>query len=322
MTPESKAKCPICGAQAEFWSAGNGRRWECPRCAEYVLDYSRRPFVLGEAMESANVDASVLSHKIRRAVDNKARVIISEDSLASYGAKEQLPNPREQADNLILWIGSHQKNHTDWATARQEQLAANIGTAISANEDDLSWLSRQLANEGLYDRNDTGDAQGWRLRLTMNGWKRYDDLTRRVVAGRIAFMAMAFGQSELDSALDQCFRPAAKRTGFELRKLNEGQPAGLIDNQIRTRIRTARLVIADLTHDNDGAYFEAGFAEGLGINVIYTCEEKKFKTTKTHFDTNHMVTILWDLGNLKKAEEDLTGKIRNTLPDIAKMTDD
>src|SRR6266478_4852346 len=99
-------------------------------------------------------------------------------------------------------------------------------------------------------------------------------------------MALQFGDAILDQVDATCFKPAVLRTGFELRVMNEKQAAGLIDNQIRAAIRGARFVVADLTHDNNGAYFEAGFAEGLDLKVIYTCEEKKFLAKKTHFDTN------------------------------------
>lgn len=47
-----------------------------------------------------------------------------------------------------------------------------------------------------------------------------------------------------------------------------------------------------------------------------------FEAKKTHFDTNHMVTIQWDLNDLANAEDDLVALIRNTLPAIAKMTDE
>jgi nucleoside 2-deoxyribosyltransferase len=44
-----------------------------------------------------------------------------------------------------------------------------------------------------------------------------------------------------------------------------------IDDQMRVALRTSRFVVADLTRGNRGAYWEAGFAEGLGRPVIYTC---------------------------------------------------
>ena len=52
-------------------------------------------------------------------------------------------------------------------------------------------------------------------------------------------------------------------------------------------------MLVDLTHDNSGAYWEAGYAEGLGKPVIYICEQTKFDSAKTHFDTNHSTTIMW-----------------------------
>ena len=75
----------------------------------------------------------------------------------------------------------------------------------------------------------------------------------------------------------------------------------------------ARFVISDLTQGSYGAYWEAGFAEGRGIPVIYTCEKAEWKKNKTHFDTNHMATIIWDIDELKKAENALVAMIRATL---------
>lgn len=77
-----------------------------------------------------------------------------------------------------------------------------------------------------------------------------------------------------------------------------------------------------MTHENAGAYWEAGFAEGLGKPVIYTCEKTKFENNKTHFDTNHHTTVLWDMNDMKKTAQDLKNTIRATLPDEAKLTDD
>jgi nucleoside 2-deoxyribosyltransferase len=60
-------------------------------------------------------------------------------------------------------------------------------------------------------------------------------------------------------------------TGFILRRLDDEPKAGLIDDRMRAEIQASRFVIVDLTHMNRGAYWEAGYAEGLGKPVIYTC---------------------------------------------------
>jgi hypothetical protein len=113
-------------------------------------------------------------------------------------------------------------------------------------------------------------------------------------------MALKFRQPELDKAVEECFRPGVGRAGFELRILSDQQGAGLIDNQIRASLLSARFVISDLTHGSYGAYWEAGFGEGRGIPVIYTCEKTAWEENKSHFDTNHMATIIWDGSDLKK----------------------
>jgi hypothetical protein len=64
---------------------------------------------------------------------------------------------------------------------------------------------------------------------------------------------------------------------------------------------------------NAGSYWEGGFGEGLGLPVIYTCEKSAWNKQKTHFDTNHLVTIIWDLSDLKRAGDALAATIRATL---------
>jgi hypothetical protein len=98
-----------------------------------------------------------------------------------------------------------------------------------------------------------------------------------------------------------------------LRILTDPQDAGLIDDKIRAGLLAARFVISDLTGGSHGAYWEAGFGEGRGIPVIYMCEKAEWTKNKTHFDTNHMATIIWDGSDLKKAQEDLVAIIRATL---------
>lgn len=86
---------------------------------------------------------------------------------------------------------------------------------------------------------------------------------------------------------------------------------------IENEIRRCRFLIADLSDDNAGAYWEAGLAEGLGKDVIYICREGR----KTHFDTDHRHTVRWDLTNLDETARQLKAVIRNTLLGDAKQED-
>jgi nucleoside 2-deoxyribosyltransferase len=50
-----------------------------------------------------------------------------------------------------------------------------------------------------------------------------------------------------------------------------------ISTQLRVNIRRSRFLVCDLTHGNRGAYWESGFAEGLGKPAIYTCRKDVFE---------------------------------------------
>lgn len=70
----------------------------------------------------------------------------------------------------------------------------------------------------------------------------------------------------------------------------------------------------DLTDENRGAYWEAGYAEGARKPVFYTCERSEFEKAKSHFDTEHMFTIKWDEAEPEKAADELKAAIRNQFP--------
>jgi len=245
--------------------------------------------------------------------------------LESWHLDEPLPTPSEQLDNLILWLGKHQPSIAESTAISVPAVSAWIGVSLtpSSPEAGLDWLLNEETAKSLLE--DRGDQSGKKLlRLKMAGWNRYELLKRGQIESRRVLMAMKFNTPELnDPQLEQLidkFRDAVKRSGFDLYTLIDG-PAGLIDDQLRVALRTSRFIVADLTHASRGAYWEGGFAEGLGRPVIYTCRQKEWDEEKSHFDTNHLRTIVWDPAKWDEAAAKLTAMIRVTLPEEATMTD-
>jgi len=77
----------------------------------------------------------------------------------------------------------------------------------------------------------------------------------------------------------------------------------------REQRRLAAIMAVDVV-----GYWEAGFAEGAQKPVFYTCERTKFSGAKTHFDTEHLFTILWDVSKPELAAEELKAVIRREFP--------
>lgn len=75
---------------------------------------------------------------------------------------------------------------------------------------------------------------------------------------------------------------------------------------IVAEIRKSSFLIADFTGDRGGVYFEAGFAKGLGIPVIFSCKKGEW-TDKLHFDTRQYNHIIWE------TPTDLAVKLQNRI---------
>ena len=151
------------------------------------------------------------------------------------------------------------------------------------------------------------------VNLTLDGWQQYEAEQRGALSGNHGFIAMKFGDRNLDSFVTDVVKPVIKEVGYDLVDMRDVSRAGVIDNIMRTQIRDAAFVLVDLTHDNSGAYWEAGYAEGLGKPVIYICEKTKFKNASTHFDTNHCTTVPWSRDDDEGFRQELIATLRRSL---------
>ena len=80
-----------------------------------------------------------------------------------------------------------------------------------------------------------------------------------------------------------------------------------IDNEIVALIRQSKFIVADYTGQRGGVYFESGFAQGLGLPVIWTCREDDMENL--HFDTSHFNFLPWEEDKLPEFEEKLKNRI-------------
>ena len=316
--------CPVCGSAlaAPSSNAGNrdARRFSCPRCGNFVLSgtlVATLPHLLSTEHEAR----AKLSHSLRRAQESNSEAEFTTSTIAEV-MKRPLPRPQEQADLLIRWLAQHLPGPGELVELSPQTHGGIIG---SKSDGGFALILDHLFSSGLligHQMKAIGVQGNATATLSFQGWEYYERLAKGGAVYRKAFMAMKFGDPVLESVLITVFKPAAKMAGFDLFKLDEVPKAGLIDDRLRVEIQASDFLVADLTHDNLGAYWEAGYAEGLGKPVIYTCERTKFEATKTHFDTNHHLTIVWDAASPEAAGIGLKATIRATLPHLARQTDE
>jgi len=317
----SAEKCPVCDSLVERLErdpAKDAVQIDCPHCGNFALSGSLEA-ELPSLLKQPDAQPK-LSHALRRSQESSARPLF--DTYAAEAVfKQPLPRPREQADFLVRWLAENSPGPGERVWVNYAKHGAIVGAKSKAGFELVidhlfdSDLVTGFKSETLGGGDEASPA------LSFAGWDHYEKLLRSGQVYRKAFMAMKFGDTALDNVLENVLKPGAKRAGFDLFKLNDRPKAGLIDNRMRVEIQASDFIVADLTHDNHGAYWEAGYAEGLGKPVIYLCEKSKFEQAKTHFDTNHHHTILWDAESPAACAEEFTATIRATLPHIAKMDD-
>lgn len=225
----------------------------------------------------------------------------------------EFENPAMLAINLIRYIGDR-ISETGEPIAQMSEFSGEIGAPSNPIADEIFM---ELLDKGIVRVKNYVEKYGGTIFLNVNlsleGWKDYELEKRGVMSGNQGFIAMKFNDPELDSFVNDTVKPATKEIGYDLVDMRDVARAGVIDNIMRAQIRDAAFVIVDLTHDNSGAYWEAGYAEGLGKPVIYICERTKFEEASTHFDTNHCTTVPWSSDDPDGFRRELIATLRRSL---------
>jgi len=240
--------------------------------------------------------------------------MITTQWLQDFLSDAKLPSPAIQAANIIRYIGDEVSRTGEPIPEIPIAFPAIIG---SPNREFAARLAKELCDRGLatgVDGSSMARTHLLKMNLTLDGWVRYEAEKQGQISGRYGFIAMQFDDPVLDPFVISVVKPAVKKgIGYDLFDMRNVARAGIIDNIMRAQIRDAAFVIVDLTHDNPGAYWEAGYAEGLGKPVIYICKREKFDTAKTHFDTNHCTTVPWSSAESDEFAQELIATLRRSL---------
>ncbi|MBI5778526.1 MAG: hypothetical protein HZA49_03610 [Planctomycetes bacterium] len=155
-----------------------------------------------------------------------------------------------------------------------------------------------------YTRETTRQGSRRTIYITAKGFDRIYELDKVNPESRQGFVAMWF-DSSMDNVYKNGFQKAITDAGYEPRRIDKKEFLGKIDDEIIAEIKRSRFLVADFTGQRGGVYFEAGFAQGLDIPVIYTCRQDCMKDA--HFDTRQYKHIDW------KDEADLYNQLYNRI---------
>lgn len=324
--------CAICSGALHQMSVQKGSTYyyNCSNCGPYGV--SNQLLEDGLLNEKGKIIACFLLQHPTSTLERNGEntpLILSRDILKfedSYVA----PNALELLDNFLSYYCTVGKIGEEFRGVKK----LNLSIAAKTLELDAgAWVVKQADKMGWLDSFRAREASGGYYDVTFEisaiGWQAFYERQKSDALSQQAFLALQFSNETLRNIIVPEIKLACTRAGFNLLAVNENRKAGLIDNKIRVDIRNSRFLVVDLSDQNQGAYFEAGFAEGLGKPIFYICDKEVFdkhhrteKREKTvHFDVEHHDIIVWDKDNPKDVGEQLLASIRNTLPNEAKMSD-
>lgn len=224
--------------------------------------------------------------------------VITKEDADRIARESARPTPSEKASRLLLVLGDLQRLPGNFVQLADLSRADAVAETDEELRDYLGWLVQgnllASATPGL--------------KIQRAGWGEIQQLReQRTSSGNRAFLAMWFDDS-MDDAFFNGMKPAAAEAGgYEAYRVKDDRRAERIDAKIIAEIRACRFVVADVTGTRSAVYYEAGFAEGLGKPVIWTCRQDSEKDMGQNFDTRQIRHIVW------KGTADLREQLRETI---------
>ena len=280
--PGARVDCEICGRYrvSEYLMQGIYEQRNAPWTHPEITP-QRLALASGAVRELAEAGADPFVEDLDELV---VSIVVPED-------------PLEQIDRLVLYVLGRIGTAAEYVSINPH---TDRSVVYALDDNEFHFVLTKAVDLGYLERSAGED----RYRLTLDSWRRAKELKRNRRDSAQAFVAMWF-QPDMNTAFQDGIRPALEEAGYRPLRIDMAEHNDKIDDRIVAEIRKSGLLVADFTGQRGGVYFEAGFALGLGIPVIWTCREDELGNV--HFDTRQYNHIVWT------TPDDLRIKLRNRI---------
>ena len=209
---------------------------------------------------------------------------------------------QQRVDRLLGLIAKRSPRiGAPFSLTNQETTCTAMAWSESTNMEEVRFLLGYIEKRGWLETDESGPNQ---YVLTIDGHARLAEMEGRDTGSSRAFVAMWFDPS-MDDAWESGIKKGIEDSGYKPVRIDKTEFNDRIDDEIIAEIRRSRFLVADFTQDGDrargGVYYEAGFAHGLDLPVIFTCRKDVIDDGLIHFDTRQYNHIVWETpGELRK----------------------
>jgi len=132
-------------------------------------------------------------------------------------------------------------------------------------------------------------------------------LAEKLATTRSVLVCMSFTEDPKYKDLLAAIKTVCSEFGYEAERIDESNLSKRIVPQILKQVRRAAFVIADVTEEKPNVYYELGFSDGAGKEVVLVAE----KDTSLPFNVADIPVIYWP------SFEDFKQDLRKRLEEIA-----
>jgi nucleoside 2-deoxyribosyltransferase len=212
-------------------------------------------------------------------------------------------NVGEKLDRIILNIS---RKFPNIETFLFSDLSKSLIFMETDDEEERDVLKDYLENAKFISTHKGGNTY---YKLTAKAWERIGESN---IHSKDVFVAISFHDNAKSTR--EAIRQAIINAKFSDLFMDEIIHNEQIVPKMLRLIKESRFLIMDISDPNYGAYYEAGYAMGMGKEVIITCKEDihkkndykdwlEEKALKPHFDIAQKQILVWE------NEADLTTKL-------------
>ena len=276
-----KCKCPLCKTQIVQHQQvqGNSAYFMCDNCGNYtVVGWMGLRSILEDPKYGKSYLLRAYVYRQNKSKVNPNITIELLDNIEDY--IHDLGSPLNKLIELI----SHIADSSSYFKCPVKITTKMETILVLKNTTELKGLLHYAVDNKLLIETPEG------FILTFEGWQWHEQYKHRRINSRQVFVAMSFGDA-LKPVYDEAIVPALTEIGYKPIRIDCVEHDDDICDMIISEIRKSCLVVADFTEQKKGVYFEAGFAQGLGIPVIRTCQ--KAELDDLHLDTRNYRHLGW-----------------------------
>ena len=289
-------ECPLChfeNAQSQWYGRLEGHYIICPRCGEYSI--SRDFEIFRDVKETLEENAFLLSGYARELHEKGLTApSFTIESIPTLLNSPLIPDKQDLTERAKKFLTRVRERTQFFSQPVPFKTRVDYPLAYAQNDQEFRAMITLLERKryvGVQDGPDT------RVVVTIleDGWEFSSPNPKLNAESNQGFVAAWFDDSTndyIDATISTIrsagFKPVCIR--------DEKFPERIMDKALG-EMRKSKFVVADLTGNRSSVFFEAGFAEALGLEVFYL---HKGEVPKDFYARHYQCYIYKDTDELKE----------------------